>query len=83
MYGALRDLIMVNTPGSIFLGAIWNYLGSVATLCVEIAIIFKYVNYIIILHTVSITTSEILIFMFLVFIHISLVLALVPKVLVV
>ncbi|KAI7858374.1 hypothetical protein BDC45DRAFT_498207 [Circinella umbellata] len=41
MYGALRDLIMVNTPGSIFLGAIWNYLGSVATLCVEIAIIFN------------------------------------------
>ncbi|KAI9498121.1 hypothetical protein BDB00DRAFT_801225 [Zychaea mexicana] len=41
MYGALRDQIMVNIPGSIFLGVIWNYLGPCATLCVEIAIIFN------------------------------------------
>ena len=54
MYGALRDMIMVNTPGSVFLGVIWNYLGSAATLCVEIAIIFKYVNYIRKFHAVNI-----------------------------
>lgn len=41
MYGALRDKIMVNVPGSIFLGVIWNYLGPVTTLCVEIAVIFQ------------------------------------------
>ncbi|KAI7875348.1 hypothetical protein K492DRAFT_115096, partial [Lichtheimia hyalospora FSU 10163] len=40
MYGALRDKIMVNVPGSIFLGVIWNYLGPITTLCVEIAVIF-------------------------------------------
>lgn len=42
MYGALRDQIMVNAPGSIFLGVVWNFLGPLTTLCVEIAIIFKY-----------------------------------------
>ncbi|KAI9245213.1 hypothetical protein BDA99DRAFT_421568, partial [Phascolomyces articulosus] len=41
MYGALRDQIMINVPGSVFLGVIWNYLGAAATLCVEIAIIFN------------------------------------------
>lgn len=41
MYGILRDEIMINPPGSIFLGTIWNFLGPVTTLCVEIAVIFK------------------------------------------
>ena len=41
MYGALRDIIMVNVPGSVFLGVIWNYLGPLATLGVELAVIFK------------------------------------------
>lgn len=41
LYGALRDQIMVNVPGSIFLGVIWNFLGPLTTLFVEMAIIFK------------------------------------------
>ncbi|KAI8138695.1 hypothetical protein BJV82DRAFT_522986 [Fennellomyces sp. T-0311] len=41
MYGALRDEIMINIPGSVFLGVTWNYLGPLATLGVEIAIIFN------------------------------------------
>ncbi|CDS03000.1 hypothetical protein LRAMOSA00402 [Lichtheimia ramosa] len=39
MYGALRPYIMINPPGSIFLGVIWNYLGPLTTLFCEIAVI--------------------------------------------
>jgi hypothetical protein len=41
VFGILRETIIVSVAGSITLGAIWNYLGAVATLGVEIAIIFK------------------------------------------
>lgn len=41
MYGALRPYIMINPPGSIFLGVIWNYLGPLTTLFCEIAVIAK------------------------------------------
>ncbi|KAI9315830.1 hypothetical protein BX666DRAFT_1951912 [Dichotomocladium elegans] len=41
MYGALRDAIMINPPGSIFLGVMWNFLGSLSTLFVEIAVLFN------------------------------------------
>jgi hypothetical protein len=41
LYGILRELIMVNVPGSLFLGAMWNFLGAVATFGVECAVIFK------------------------------------------
>jgi hypothetical protein len=40
-WGILRNYIMVNTVGSIILGAIWNFLGAVCTFGVEIAIIFN------------------------------------------
>ncbi|KAL0135879.1 hypothetical protein V8B55DRAFT_1369983 [Mucor lusitanicus] len=41
IFGILREIIMVNVVGSVVLGAIWNFLGAVATLGVEIAIIFN------------------------------------------
>jgi hypothetical protein len=41
LFGILRALILVNTPGSVFLGAVWNFLGPVATVIAECAIIFK------------------------------------------
>lgn len=40
-YGVLRDIIMVNQLGSVILGGIWTFLGALATLGVEVAIIFK------------------------------------------
>ena len=41
LYGVLREMIIVNYVGSVVLGTIWNFLGAVATIGVEIAIIFK------------------------------------------
>lgn len=41
VFGILRDIIVINVVGSVTLGAIWNFLGAVATLGVEIAILFK------------------------------------------
>lgn len=41
VFGVLREKIIVNKLGSIILGAIWNFLGAVATFGVEVAIIFK------------------------------------------
>lgn len=41
IFGILRKIIIVNLVGSIVLGAIWNLLGALTTLCVEFAIIFK------------------------------------------
>jgi hypothetical protein len=41
IFGILREIIIVNIVGSIVLGAIWNFLGAVATLGVEVAIIFN------------------------------------------
>ncbi|KAG2220474.1 hypothetical protein INT45_011478 [Circinella minor] len=41
LYGILRDQIMTNTTGSIFLGAIWNTLGTLSTLLVELAVIIN------------------------------------------
>lgn len=41
IFGILRETIIVNKVGSIVLGAIWNFLGAVATTSVEIAIIFN------------------------------------------
>ncbi|KAI8096298.1 uncharacterized protein BX664DRAFT_355677 [Halteromyces radiatus] len=41
LYGILRDLIMVNTPGSIFLGIVWAFLGVITTLFVELVILIN------------------------------------------
>ncbi|CEP14796.1 hypothetical protein [Parasitella parasitica] len=41
IFGILREIIILNKVGSIVLGAIWNFLGAVATLCVEVAIVFN------------------------------------------
>lgn len=41
LYGILRDLIMVNVPGSVFLSVVWTYLGPLATAAVELAIFVK------------------------------------------
>ncbi|KAI9360651.1 hypothetical protein BD770DRAFT_409092 [Pilaira anomala] len=41
VFGVLREKIIVNKLGSIILGAIWNFLGAVATFGVEVAIIFN------------------------------------------
>ncbi|KAI8645565.1 hypothetical protein BD408DRAFT_440858 [Parasitella parasitica] len=41
IFGILREIIIVNMVGSVVLGAIWNFLGAFATLCVEIAIVFN------------------------------------------
>ena len=43
LYGILRDQIMTSTAGSVFLGAVWTYLGTISTLLVELAVIIKYV----------------------------------------
>lgn len=40
-WGVLRNLIMVNTVGSVILGTIWNLLGAVTTFGVEFAIVFN------------------------------------------
>ncbi|RCH86739.1 hypothetical protein CU098_008081, partial [Rhizopus stolonifer] len=41
IFGILREIIVVNLVGSVVLGAVWNFLGAVATMGVEIAIIFN------------------------------------------
>ncbi|KAI8373221.1 uncharacterized protein BYT42DRAFT_579638 [Radiomyces spectabilis] len=41
LYGILRNMIIVNFPGSIFLAVIWTYLGPVTTIFVELAIIIN------------------------------------------
>ncbi|KAI8061561.1 hypothetical protein BC940DRAFT_279565 [Gongronella butleri] len=41
LYGILRNIIIVNTVGSMVLSAIWNLLGAFTTLAVEAAIIFN------------------------------------------
>ncbi|KAI8982451.1 hypothetical protein BDF20DRAFT_867039 [Mycotypha africana] len=41
VFGILRETIIIDTIGSIVLGGIWNFLGAVATLGVEFAIIFN------------------------------------------
>jgi hypothetical protein len=41
LYGILRDLIMVNVPGSVFLAVVWTYLGPLATAAVELAILIN------------------------------------------
>lgn len=41
MFGILREIIIVDVAGSLVLGTIWNFLGAVATIGVEVAIIFK------------------------------------------
>ncbi|KAI9476550.1 MAG: hypothetical protein EXX96DRAFT_302201 [Benjaminiella poitrasii] len=41
VFGILREIIIVNFVGSTILGVIWNFLGAVTTLGVEIAIIFN------------------------------------------
>lgn len=41
VYGVIRDTILINKTGNIFLAVIWTYLGGVATLCVMTAVILK------------------------------------------
>ncbi|KAI9498120.1 hypothetical protein BDB00DRAFT_801223 [Zychaea mexicana] len=41
LYGILRDQIMTSTAGSVFLGVVWQYLGPLATVFVEAAIIIN------------------------------------------
>ncbi|KAG0180407.1 hypothetical protein DFQ28_001214 [Apophysomyces sp. BC1034] len=41
MYGILRDRIMTTKAGSLVLATLWNFLGALTTLCVEIALLFK------------------------------------------
>ncbi|GAA5803242.1 hypothetical protein HPULCUR_008719 [Helicostylum pulchrum] len=41
VFGILREMIIVNKLGSIILGAIWNFLGAIATFGVEVAILFN------------------------------------------
>ncbi|ORZ16259.1 hypothetical protein BCR42DRAFT_374720 [Absidia repens] len=41
LYGCLRDPIMVNVPGSIFLGVIWTFLGVLTTFFVELVILIN------------------------------------------
>lgn len=41
VFGILRETIIVNVAGSITLGAIWNLLGAVTAMSVQIAIVFK------------------------------------------
>ncbi|KAI8380884.1 uncharacterized protein BYT42DRAFT_612718 [Radiomyces spectabilis] len=40
-FGLLRTHILKSVAGSIFVGAVWNFLGPAATILVEIAIIFN------------------------------------------
>ncbi|KAI9245211.1 hypothetical protein BDA99DRAFT_543723 [Phascolomyces articulosus] len=41
LYGILRNQIMINTAGSIFLGVVWSLLGPITTLSIELAIIIN------------------------------------------
>jgi hypothetical protein len=41
LYGILRDRIMVNVPGSIFLGIVWTFLGVFTTFFVEAVVLIK------------------------------------------
>ncbi|KAI9032643.1 hypothetical protein CLU79DRAFT_727243 [Phycomyces nitens] len=41
LYGALRPLIIKSFAGNVALGIIWIYLGPLATVCVELAIIIN------------------------------------------
>lgn len=43
VYGVIRDTILVNKTGNIFLSVVWTYLGGVASLTVMVAVILKYV----------------------------------------
>lgn len=49
LFGILRHRILTSTPGQIVLSAVWTYLGQAACFCVEIAVIFKYALFYIII----------------------------------
>ena len=41
LFGILRELIVVNIYGSVILGAVWNFIGVVATTGVLVAVLIK------------------------------------------
>ncbi|CDH50233.1 hypothetical protein RO3G_00644 [Lichtheimia corymbifera JMRC:FSU:9682] len=41
VYGVIRDTILVNKTGNIFLSVVWTYLGGVASLTVMVAVILN------------------------------------------